>query len=152
MRSTLQIFKLFAEIAGTREKSRAQCCTKTFSACAVCLQSDHSDISDWQCCIAVHLRECSLICTLSQTTAVTDLESQMRNLDYKATWRTEEKEEDSGVTGKRKRGGGLLRQAGTWRNVLSGSCSALFVSLCNVCGKEKGPGNQSSWWSTWWYP
>lgn len=76
---------------------------------------------------------CSVICTLSQITEVTDLESPVPSLDYKATGRTEEEEDDSEVRERRKRRG-ALRQVGTWRNVLSGSFSALFVSLCNACG------------------
>lgn len=92
--------------------------------------------------------------SLSETTAVTDLESPMPNPDYRATWRTEEMEKHIKIAEWRRERAGrrVLRQVGTWRNVLSGSCSAMFVSLCNVCQEEKDPGNESSDCSTWWCP
>lgn len=55
-----------------------------------------TDIYDWQYCITLHLREPALICMLSQTTAVADLESQMPNLHNKAAKRIAEEERDEG--------------------------------------------------------
>ena len=49
--------KWFAEITGAHDVSRTQCSTKTFSADALRLKSDRSDISDRQYEIALHLRE-----------------------------------------------------------------------------------------------
>lgn len=55
--SLYRCLKLFGEITGAHDVSRTQCSTKTFSADALRLQSDHSDISDRQYGIALHLRE-----------------------------------------------------------------------------------------------
>lgn len=150
--SMLQLLKLFVIFTEIQDKSRTQCRTK-LSVHTVWLQRDPSDISDWQCCIT--LREGALICTLSQTAAVIDLESPMPNVDYKATWRTEEKEEeeeDSGVRERRNREG---RVKTSWDmkecaiRPFTPAPPCLFPSA--ACGKEKHPGNQSSWWSTWWW-
>lgn len=78
----------------------------------------------WQYCIALHLRDCSQFCTLWQT-----LNSQCQILTTEGVRRWSDEEE--------KGGWGAMRQAGSWRNALSGSCSALFVRFSATCVEKK---------------